>query len=176
VKVRPADYEDGVPIGWLVLDGLDDAPSADRGVVDVGDEPVEIGSGIVEAAIASGAWLWVADEPDGIAGVVRVTARGLMRSRHVGDVEVLVHPSARRRGVGRELVRAIVDAARASARFAKLAARVAADDEALRRALMAAGPWRLERVETAALGRGVTRVDVEVYGLHLAESADLMQG
>jgi GNAT superfamily N-acetyltransferase len=165
LTVRPADYEDGVPIGWLILDGLDDAPSGDRGLVDVGDEPVDIGSGIVESAISNGAWLWVADERDGIAGGVRLTGRELTRSRHVGDLVVLVHPTARRRGVGTAMVKAIVEAARQSARFAKLSARVAADDEALRRTLMASGPWALERVEIGALARGAMRVDVQVFGL-----------
>ncbi|MEZ4268599.1 MAG: GNAT family N-acetyltransferase [Myxococcota bacterium] len=158
-----------MPIGWLILDGLDDAPSGDRGLADVGDEPVDVGSGIVEAAIGNGAWLWVADEHEGIAGGVRVTGRELQRSRHVGDLVVLVHPTARRRGVGTALVKAIVEAARNSSRFSKLSARVAADDEALRRTLMASGPWELERVEIGALARGAARVDVHVFGLQVGQ-------
>ncbi|MCB9728091.1 MAG: GNAT family N-acetyltransferase [Deltaproteobacteria bacterium] len=165
LRVRAAGYEDGVPIGWLVLDGLDDAPSSDRGPVDVGDEPVDIGTAIVETALARDALLYVAEDEDGVLGAGRVGARELVRSRHVGDLAVLVHPRARRRGVGRALMEALVGGAEASRRFEKLAVRIAADDEALRRTVMGSGAWRLERLEIGALARGERRIDVEVMGL-----------
>ena len=95
-------------------------------------------------------------------------ARELVRAHHVGDLTVLVHPLARGRGGGRQLVSAIITAASTATWPHKLAVRVAADDEPLRRTLLSTGaPWVRERVEQGALRRGTALFDVERWGLVL---------
>ncbi|MGM0576781.1 MAG: N-acetyltransferase family protein [Myxococcota bacterium] len=165
MTIRPAELSDAVALGWLLVESLDDAPSADRGPDDFSDDPVEVGSALVERAMRRNHRLLVADVPEGLCGVVRLAPRELLRSRHVADLDLLVHPVARRLGVGSALAGIAVRTAVEAPEVSKLSARVAADDEVLAATLDTSGPWGLERVERAALSRDARLVDVEIRSL-----------
>jgi GNAT superfamily N-acetyltransferase len=70
--------------------------------------------GVAEAAASDGRAVLVAEDAQGLLGVVEVIPAGPPNQPHRADIaKMLVHRRARRRGVGEALMRAAEDAARA---------------------------------------------------------------
>jgi GNAT superfamily N-acetyltransferase len=70
--------------------------------------------GVAEAAASDGRAVLVAEDAEGLLGVVEVIPAGPPNQPHRADIaKMLVHRRARRRGVGEALMRAAEDAARA---------------------------------------------------------------
>jgi GNAT superfamily N-acetyltransferase len=69
--------------------------------------------GVAEAAASDGRAVLVAEDAEGLLGVVEVIPAGPPNQPHRADIaKMLVHRRARRRGVGEALMRAAEDAAR----------------------------------------------------------------
>lgn len=167
ITIRPTTSLDCFAVGCLLLESIESAPSADRGPDELPSTELDAGAEIVQPALANGDIQFVAEVDGAIAGIAWVWPRELVRSRHIGDVYVLVHPEARGSGVGAGLVEAVSAAATAGQRLAKLCLRAAADDDALGRLMVSKG-WRLERVELLGLTREEGSVDLMVWGRLLA--------
>ncbi len=168
MQVRRATLADAAAVGQLHCTSLSMAPSSPVGRGDLPVDPLDAGREHIEPPIARGEIALVLEFSEQIAGIAVVRARELVRAHHVGDLTVLVHPLARGRGGGRQLVSAVIDAATPATWPHKLTVRVAADDEPLRRTLVSTGaPWVRERVEHGALRRGTALFDVERWGLVL---------
>lgn len=165
--IREARLDDAVPLGSLLLEALDEAPSSPVGLADIGQDPLLVGGELVEGGSSPGAVTLIADTPDGVAGVGQLTPRQLFRARHIADLRILVHPEVRRQGIGGALGQALVRRAVAAQGLRKLAGRVAEDDDGLRATLARCGDWRRERVERLALFRDGKLYHCEVWGLRL---------
>ena len=77
------------------------------------DEAEAFWRGVAEAAAADGRAVLVAEDDDGLLGVVEVIPAGAPNQPHRADIaKMLVHRRARRRGVGEALMRAAEAAAR----------------------------------------------------------------
>ena len=165
MSVRLATNEDAVGLGTLIREALEDAPSAEIEVWEVEADPLALGRRLVEAGPDEDAgFVLVAEIRGEMAGIARVVRRSLARSRHVGEVQLVVHPSARGTGVGRALLETVVRQAATSEgpQLRKLVARAAEDDAGLVGLLVALG-WERERSETAGLCRGGRLIDVLVF-------------
>jgi GNAT superfamily N-acetyltransferase len=78
------------------------------------DEAEAFWLGVAEAAASDGRAVLVAEDAQGLLGVVEVIPAGPPNQPHRADIaKMLVHRRARRRGVGEALMRAAEDAARA---------------------------------------------------------------
>ncbi len=163
VVVRAARLGEAAAIGQVLVDGLQDAPSAEYAPEEVPSRALDVGKELLgEVDLEADRLLLVAEAGGAMAALARVGPRDFVRSRHIADVLIVVHPAARGIGVGRALLLGVMDTARATGRLRKLVMRVADDDEALVRVVTIAG-WGLERVERGALLREDGERDVHVY-------------
>lgn len=165
--IHPAEPDDVHALGTLLREGHEDAPSSDRAQRELPEDPFGAGRELVDLVPGGEERVLVAELDEAIAGFAALIERELVRSSHVAELVLLVHPLVRGRGLGARLARAAVEAARLDPGLRKLSARVADDDEALRRSIAAAGPWERERVERGALARGEVDHDLHVHGLWL---------
>ena len=173
MRTREANLGDVAAVGALLHAALPQALSSPSGREDLPEGEVEAGRDVLESALAAGDLAWVLETGEQIAGVALARRRALARASHVGNITLIVHPLARRRGGGQLLLEALVAAARWHADFHKLAVRIASDDEAFRRTLTVSEPaprggWTRERVEAGALRRGALVLDMEVWGLDVS--------
>ncbi len=168
MTVRAVRESDAFALGLLVTEALQQAPSAELDAAEVAATPHDLGRELVTAAVAAGAWLLAGELQYERVGAARLTPREFMRSHHVADLLLLVHPRARRLGCASTLLDEITTLAREQEGLTKLSARVSGHDVALRSLLMNRG-WERERLERGALwsDRGLT--DVEVMALYLDE-------
>lgn len=168
IAVRQVRFDDSVALGTLVLEAVYEAPSSGHGPEDLAEDALIVGGDLAEACREGRELVLVAELGGSLAGVARVRQRPLVRSRHVADLEVLVHPAARRCGVGTALIREAIGQADRRPDVRKMSTRVAEDDEGLRAALARTGRWRRERVETLALFRDGALHHWEVWSLGVA--------
>lgn len=165
MSVRSAGQHDCFALGELLHAALDHAPSSWLGPEDLDRDRLEAGRDLLETAGDKGHDLLVVDVEEGLAGLALVAPKDLARESHVADLAVLVHPGARRSGLGSALVAAALESARRRDDVLKVATRIAAGDEALRRTIARSGPFRRERVEREALAWQGRHADLEVWGL-----------
>ncbi len=168
IAIRQVRFDDSVALGTLVLEAVHHARSSSHGPGDLADDALVVGGDLAEASREGRELVLIAELGGALAGMARVRQRPLHRSRHVADLEVLVHPAARRQGVGEALVREAIGRADGRRDVRKVSVRVAEDDEALRRTLARSGRWRRERVETLALFRDGELHHWEVWSMGVA--------
>lgn len=169
-RCRRAQETDTVPLGVLVLETLSVSLSAEVEPHELPSDPRVLGEDLLVGAMETpGAVLLVAEIDGGLAAMARITPRDLRHACHVADVQLLVHPEVRRRGLATQLLEAVHrEAGREDLR--KLTLRIADDDPALRGAVARAG-WSQERREALALRRSEVFRDVEVWSLLLGDDA-----
>lgn len=74
--------------------------------------PIERSLGFVRSQVASGAPMFVAIHGDQIVGWCDISPQSCPSLAHRGDLGMGIHPDYRRRGLGRQLLQAALDAAR----------------------------------------------------------------
>lgn len=163
VTTRLAAETDAHALGVIVHEGLRSAPSADVDRRELASDPVKLGEQLLEATSVT---LVVAELDGELCGLARLVPREFARAQHIGDVQLLVLDTARRRGVGRALLRAVRRLVLERGEQQKLAVRAAADDVGLTWLLASEG-WRLERRELGALRRNERLHDVKVFAAYL---------
>lgn len=162
---RIAEEADVQALGRLLAEGLHDAPSSEYEPDELPPDPTSAGEHLLDRLHVPGSQVLLAVERGAPVGLVRVLRREFLRSRHVADMTILVHPTARLRKIGSDLL-GFAEGEAVLGGATKLAMRVAQDDEALR-ALLSARGWALERVEHGVLRRGGRVIDVGVWARHL---------
>ena len=162
ITVRQSALTDIVPIGELALASLTQAPSSAFEIDEVPGSPLILGE---ELAARSDERLRpiVAELGGALAGFVAFERRSMARSHHVIEVRLLIHPDARGRGIGRQLLVEAVDQLRSNPSVQKLVMIVASDDRALLGLLDQCADWTREQRCRAAWARGAERVDVESW-------------
>jgi GNAT superfamily N-acetyltransferase len=167
---RLAQESDTVALGILILEGLLQSPSTETEASEMPSDPQILGEDLILGTMEKeNALLMVADIEDQLAAVIRLTPRDLVHARHVGDVQLLVHPNARAQGIGAGLLHALAMKATAQGTV-KLAMRIADDDRGLQRTVSRCG-WQRERREHLALRREEHLRSIEVWALHLGHDA-----
>lgn len=103
IRLLRACVDDGASIGFL-------PPLSER-------EARDFWARVVNMLRAGEAWLWSADLDGRLAGTVQLHAASSANGRHRGEVaKLMVHPSARRQGIGRALMLALESHALAEGR------------------------------------------------------------
>jgi GNAT superfamily N-acetyltransferase len=162
ITVRPMEITDVVPLGELVLEALGQAPSSPRELDEYPGSPLLVGdevSASEEDALAP----LVAELGGALAGFACFERRTMARSSHVIEIRILVHPKARRQGVGGRLLEGAGRQGMCAPRATKLVMTLAQDDVALRATLRRATGWGCEQRSPGAYARGDDRVDVETW-------------
>ena len=168
ILVRPVTFRDTAAVGMLLQAALSRSPSSKMDVEDISDEAFIAGSDVVEPAVISEEVLLIAEIAGDVAGMAHVKRKELVRSRHVGRLELIIHPDAPGLQVGRELLTAALDAS-GHRGFFKIVLDVSAPDRVLQEIVDARGGWWAERVRPGALTWGGEKVDVTTWAHWIRE-------
>ena len=163
ITTRDCELTDIVPLGDLALEALPSAPSSPQEVDEVPGSPLLLGEEISFRGDHDLRPI-VAEISGELAGFATFERRSMARSHHVVEVRLLVHPQARRRGVGARLMDEVALKFKDHPNVNKLVMIVAADDAALLHVVDRANGWVREQRCRAAWARGEDRVDVESWG------------
>ena len=155
---------DAFALGTLLAQGLCDAPSSIFDPIELNPNALVVGQEIMTLAQEQGHLIQVADLAYELAGVVRATPKEFVRSSHVADVTILVHPRVRRQHIGSALLEAITTKAWRTENICRLSMRIAADDIASQTLLQSSG-WLMERHEPDALWRSDQMIAVQTWSL-----------
>ncbi|MCC6620164.1 MAG: GNAT family N-acetyltransferase [Deltaproteobacteria bacterium] len=150
LRLRFPSFEDSAKLGLLVAAALVDAPSAPIDRDELNADLEQVGREFVSAHLFGNETLLLAEVGRHAAGIARLVPREFQRSAHVGTLQVLVTPTLRHRGVGRQLLAAALEEGFARRGFLRIETPVADHDLGMAR-LVGAPRWHLERVERAAL-------------------------
>ncbi len=170
VSVRAPGPSDAPGLGLAVFAALFDAPSSPLLPEELGDDLLAIGQELIDGAVFGDEVLLAAYDAAAPVAVARVTPREFMRGAHIGTLQILVSPAWRRRGIGAQLLGAIVDHRDVRRRFERLEIHNAATDDASRTLLQQANAcnathhqWAIERLEKRAMRIDGVFVDVELW-------------
>ena len=162
ITTRDTVLTDIVPLGELALEAITSAHSSPQELDEVPQSPLILGEEISLRGDEDLAPI-VAEISGDLAGFASFERRSMARSAHVVEVRLLVHPEARRQGVGHRLMEAVHRRFEGHSSVHKLVMIVAADDDALLRLLESASGWVREQRCRSAWARGAGRVDVESW-------------
>lgn len=162
ITTRDIVLTDIVPLGALALAAIPSAPSSAQELDEVPQSPLILGEEISLQGDESLSPI-VAEISGDLAGFVAFERRSMARSAHVVEVRLLVHPDARRQGIGRRLLQAATDRFEAHAGVHKLVMVIASDDLGLLALLRRTSGWVCEQRCEAAWARGAHRIDVESW-------------
>ena len=164
ILVRPAKSSDWHAVGVLVQEAIFDAPSSLYTFEDLPIDPLKLGQQLTRLGEEDVAACLVADVGLGLGGVCHVLWGEFSRCRHSVHASLLVHPGARRQGVGRELLRVMAERFREDREISKISLSVSETDPVLER-LVASEGWCLERVSPLALDLAGKKVALRLWAL-----------
>jgi GNAT superfamily N-acetyltransferase len=162
ITIRPMEITDVVPLGELVLEAVGEAPSSPRELDEYPGSPLLVGdeiSACEEDALAP----LVAELHGDLAGFASFERRSMARSSHVVEIRILVHPKARRKGVGATLLTGARRHGLEITGVEKVVMSLAGDDVALRATLAQDPGWQREQCAPGAYARPGGSVDVEAW-------------
>ena len=165
--VSPATFSDLNAIGVLIAESAMHTLSSPHHETEMARESFGLAQDYVGNRIDSGDIALKLEVGEHLAACGVIRPRVLVRSSHVGELLILVHPEARRRGVGQTLMSHLMIAACARSALRKLSVRVNEEDQALRALLGGQGGWVVERVEHNALRIDAVDVAVQVWAYQL---------
>ena len=167
ILVRPATSTDWHAVGVLVQEGIFDAPSSLYTLDDLPIDPLKLGQQLTRLGEEDVAVCLVADVGLGLGGICHVLWGEFSRCRHSVHASLLVHPGARRLGVGRELLRVMAEHFRGDDCVSKITLSVSETDQNLERLVVSEG-WRLERASPLALDLEGRKVALRHWALDVA--------
>lgn len=162
ILIREAALQDTLVVGELIQQSLHSSPSStlDEGVVP--QEAFITGHDLLEAAVEGEEDLLIAEVDGEVAGIAQLKAKELVRSRHVGRLQLLVHPDVPFESVATALVKAALDVG-LERELIKVIMDVSSPDERLRKLVERGEMWWTERVRPGALLWESTLVDVTTW-------------
>ena len=165
--VSPVEPSDLGAIGLLIAESAMSALSSPHDEREMIQEGLHLAHMHVGSRVEVGDIALKVERGDQLAAFGVIRPRVLVRSSHVGEAQLLVHPHARRHGIGLLLIEHLTLAACSTSALRKLSMRVNEEDSALISLLRAQTGWARERVELGALTIGDRDVAVEVWGIEL---------
>lgn len=165
--VSPATFSDLNAVGVLIAESAMHAPSSPHHETEMTRESFGLAQDYVANRIDNGDIALKLEVGERLAACGVIRPRVLVRSSHVGELLILVHPGARRRGVGQTLMSHMMIAARARSALRKLSVRVNEDDQAFLSLLGGQEGWTMERLEHNALRIDAVDVAVQVWAHEL---------
>jgi GNAT superfamily N-acetyltransferase len=161
-RIRVPSFDDAMTLGMLVHASLHDAPSAPVEPDELDGDLEQVGRDFISAMSYGSESLLYAEVGRNAAGLARLVPREFVRGAHVATLQLLVAPTLRGRGVGRQLRDQALAEGFGPRRFERIEMAIASHDDALER-MVGDGGWSLERVERRAMKVGGRYRDVAIW-------------